>query len=208
MRTLFVGDVHGCSKTLRRLLKDARADRVILLGDLFAKGPDPVGTWEVIQEFRAESVVGNHDERILKVWGEDGESTHHRCTQVLSEDCHRWLAGLPLYISGAFGGQTWVAVHAGLHPELGVPGTSRKQAMILRRWPDDEDKSNPFWWELYAREERVFYGHDAVRGLQLHKNTTGLDSGCMYGNFLSGFVLETGELLSVDVVDKVRKLVF
>jgi metallophosphoesterase superfamily enzyme len=38
---LFVGDVHGCAYELKKLLKKVQPTRVILLGDLFSKGPDP-----------------------------------------------------------------------------------------------------------------------------------------------------------------------
>jgi hypothetical protein len=43
----------------------------------------------------------------------------------------------------------------------------------------------------------VFYGHDAVRGLQVHPGSVGLDSGCVYGNPLSGFLLEEERVFQV-----------
>ena len=43
MRTIIIGDIHGCSGALRLLLAkimpDEKADRLILLGDLFDRGP-------------------------------------------------------------------------------------------------------------------------------------------------------------------------
>ncbi len=52
-RTLFVGDVHGCADELDKLLRKARPTRVVLLGDLFTKGPDPRGVWSLIREWDA-----------------------------------------------------------------------------------------------------------------------------------------------------------
>ena len=66
MRTLFVGDVHGCATELGRLLDLAEPTDVVLVGDLFLKGPDPVGVWRLIRERGLRSVLGNHDVKLLK----------------------------------------------------------------------------------------------------------------------------------------------
>lgn len=194
MRTLLVGDVHGCSRSLAALLKEARPDRLILLGDIFAKGPDPLGVWALIKKYRAEAVLGNHDAKMLKVWDQTGESTHHQAAHLLGAEGRAWVAALPLFLHG----QDWVAVHGGLHPTGGVAATTREMALILRRWPDDRDTENPFWWQIYTGKTRVFYGHDAVRGLQIHTRTLGLDAGCMYGNALAGYLLEENRVIQVD----------
>lgn len=36
----------------------------------------------------------------------------------------------------------------------------------------------------------MIYGHWARKGLTIRNNTIGLDSGCVYGKFLSAFILE------------------
>lgn len=193
-RTLLVGDVHGCATSLARLLDKARADEVILLGDLLAKGPDPRGTWDIIRDVGARSVMGNHDWRLLQVWGTPGDSAHHVASRLLPDEAREWLAGLPLFLHG----DGWVAVHAGLHPFDGVAGTSRSTATTLRRWPDDTNLENPFWWQLYEGDTRVYYGHDAMRGVQHHARTVGLDSGAVYGGLLTGIVREEDTLVQVE----------
>jgi hypothetical protein len=193
VRTLLVGDVHGCSGPLRALLREARPDRLVLLGDLFAKGPDPRGVWDIIRDTGAEAVLGNHDARLLDVWGTPGDTAHHVAARALSEEAREWTARLPLFLFG----DCWIGVHAGLHPTEGIFGTTRRLALAMRRWPDDANLDNPFWWQVYTRAERVFYGHDAVRGLQLHARTIGLDTGCVYGNLLSGYLLEEERVVQV-----------
>ncbi|MFZ5481289.1 MAG: metallophosphoesterase [Myxococcota bacterium] len=193
MRTLFVGDVHGCAASLRALVREARPDRLVLLGDLFNKGPDPRGVWDVVRETGAESVLGNHDARMLQVWGQPGESSQHVACRALPDEARAWLASLPLFLHG----EGWIAVHAGLHPFLGEAGTTPKMALTLRRWPDDEDPSSPFWWHLWRGPERVIYGHDAMRGLQVHRGSVGLDTGACYGNTLSGYLLEEDRVIEV-----------
>ena len=40
-KTLFISDVHGCSEELKKLVDKVKPTRIILLGDLFKKGPHP-----------------------------------------------------------------------------------------------------------------------------------------------------------------------
>lgn len=157
------------------------------MGDVFTKGPDPVGVWECIGAHGIESVLGNHDAALL--------SRPDRITQLgLPEAATRWLSRLPLFRRVG----DWTVVHAGLHPEAGSAGTARSTALVVRRWPDDSDLDHPFWWEVYAGPERVLYGHDAVRGLQDHRpRTLGLDTGCVYGGRLTGYLVEDDALVSV-----------
>jgi bis(5'-nucleosyl)-tetraphosphatase (symmetrical) len=67
MATLFVGDVHACADELRELLALAQPDRLILVGDMFNKGPDPDGTWKLLEEYGAEAVLGNHDRKVVSL---------------------------------------------------------------------------------------------------------------------------------------------
>ena len=76
MKTFIIGDIHGCSRTLSALLDrirpDSDTDRLILLGDLFDRGP---GSWEVFQTvkmlasaFGGRFVLlrGNHEDYLLQ----------------------------------------------------------------------------------------------------------------------------------------------
>ena len=49
MRTIIIGDIHGCDQKLQALLDKVQPgseDWLILLGDLFDRGPE---SWEVYQ---------------------------------------------------------------------------------------------------------------------------------------------------------------
>ena len=191
MRTLFVGDVHGCSQELGALLDLARPERLVLVGDLFTKGPDAQGVWALVQAWRAECVLGNHDDLLLR-------KPEKAAALGLPEAALAWLRGLPLSLSGQGPAGPWLVIHAGVHPELGLAGTSRDRALVMRRFPDDSTVDHPYWWQRWHGPPLVIYGHDAVRGLQDHRpHSLGLDTGCVYGGALSGFLLETGEILSV-----------
>jgi hypothetical protein len=186
-RTLLVGDVHSCAAELQTLLEQVQPTRVVLLGDLFNKGPDPEGTWALVQAWGAEAVRGNHDQKVI-------DRPVHKGVQKAPPAAVEWLRGLPLFLRGP----GWLAVHAGLHPTLGPAGTPPAMAMNLRRWPDDQDRGNPFWWERYEGPGLVVYGHDAVRGLVDRRPLTlGLDGGCVYGGQLCGWLAEEDRVVRV-----------
>ena len=187
-RTLFVGDVHGCAKELSILLGKAQPSRLILLGDVFTKGPDPGGVWNIIQQWDAESVLGNQDAYLIRA----DQDAQRKISAKIPSEAIEWLQQRPLFIHG----EGWKAVHAGIDP-FGME-TTKHTAMYIRRWPNDKSMHNPFWWQLYQGEDLIIYGHDAKRKVQDHRpRTLGLDSGCVYGGKLTGYLLEEDRLISV-----------
>jgi bis(5'-nucleosyl)-tetraphosphatase (symmetrical) len=177
--TLFVGDVHGCADELGRLLKKTRPARVILLGDLFTRGPDPAGVWKLIRRWDAEAVLGNHDEVVLADW---------KPGKQLPRRAFKWLRKRPLTMRGP----GWVAVHAGVHPVKGPERTCRAHALHMKQW-----RGRP-WWKRYCDDFLVLHGHDAKRGLiDRRPYTLGLDTGCIRGGRLSGYLLERDQIVDV-----------
>ncbi len=160
---------------------------MVLVGDVFTKGPDPRRTWKLIKRYEARGVLGNHDARML------AEPKRFEFME-LPRPAWKWLENLPLTLDVA----GWTVVHAGLDPERGRNKTRRATALVVRRWPDDTRDDHPFWFQLWPGPERVVYGHDAMRGLQDHRpRTLGLDTGCVYGGRLTGYLVEEDTVISV-----------
>jgi len=75
MNRFAIGDIHGCSKTLKKLIEKIdlkKEDKLYLLGDLINKGPDSKGVIDYIlklqeQGYKVEAVRGNHDQKLLDV---------------------------------------------------------------------------------------------------------------------------------------------
>jgi predicted phosphodiesterase len=201
MSTLIVGDVHGCAAELDRLLAQVQADTVVLVGDLYTKGPDPAGVWRTVRDTGARAVLGNHDARLLDCLdGTRPDDRHgHEVVAALDAEDRAWrdhLRALPLFLDVA--GVT--VVHAGLHPTQGREGTTRAMALSMRRFPFGERDAR-HWWVRYQGGP-VVYGHDARRGFvrrvrRGQVQVMGLDTGCVYGGALTGWVVEDDRIVSV-----------
>lgn len=77
MATWTIGDIHGYSLTLKKLLdkiNPASGDTIITLGDYINRGPDSRGVIEVLLELAASGVIlkplaGNHEAMLLAAYG-------------------------------------------------------------------------------------------------------------------------------------------
>jgi len=130
--TYAIGDVHGCFRTLRRLLKrisyDPRRDRLWLVGDLVNRGPRSLEVlrWAVEQGDRLTVVLGNHDLHLLaRATGLARARRRDTLEEVLAASDHddllAWLRGRPLLHRE----DGFLLVHAGLLPAWTPAGAER-----------------------------------------------------------------------------------
>ena len=209
-RILVIGDVHGCFDELRRLIDKAKVgagDEVTLVGDLVNKGPDSIGVVRFCRENGIAAVLGNHDDYLLRCIAarrrgdakEFSEGVRKIAKKISDEDA-AWLKQVPLW--ARIPGRRAVVVHAGLIPGRALSDQKRENLLTMRSVREDGsaskriDEGEP-WAKLYRGPSHVFFGHDAVRGLQRWKYATGLDTGCVYGGRLTGFDLTSESFISV-----------
>lgn len=195
--------MHGCARELAELVQRAGAwtGRVVLVGDLFTKGPLPGAVLRMIREGGFEAVLGNHDDRLLRARAGQRPADRHaaevcRALDAVDPDWETWMRGLPLWTRAG----RYLVTHAGLHPSGDPALTDREGHLFRRRWPDDAP-DEPFWWEVYEGPP-VIFGHDARRGLVQRERdgepwVIGLDTGCVYGKALSGWLVEEERLVQV-----------
>ena len=210
VRTIFVGDVHGCLHELQDLL-DACAytahDRVVVAGDLVAKGPDSAGVLRLFASLRALGVRGNHDHAVLR-WREtvrsgvfpDRVTQHLLVAQKLTNEEWGVLERLPLYLPVP--DHNAIVVHGGLVPGLPIEHQDPDMLLNMRTLRRDGTGSRRadegvLWGSKWPGPELVVFGHHAMAGLQRHPHAIGLDTGCVYGGRLTGYILPDDRLVSV-----------
>lgn len=206
MRTIIIGDVHGCLDELLTLVSRcgyAPGDRLILVGDLVAKGPDSIGVVSWARESGAEAVLGNHDEHVLRARrGIPGKPKHLRLAEALGRQDAAWLEARPLFLpAGELQGKPLVVVHAGLMPGVPIEAQQRDHLLNLRSVTADGSPSKAIegdpWASRWSGPEQIVFGHDSLRGLQQYPWAIGLDTGCVYGRRLTALVLPEGKFVSV-----------
>lgn len=206
-RVFVVGDIHGCLEEFDELLRliqfDAGSDRLILAGDLVAKGPDTTGVIRRAMELGALSVRGNHEERVLSYLSGkrrlDG-SEHANIAKKLEEDERDYLERTPLYLRVPE--KNLLVVHAGIDPSRPLEEQDPSVLLNVRGVKNDgtptmRAQEGLPWASLYRGDELIVFGHDAIRGLQLREHSIGLDSGCVYGGELSALEVGARRLYSV-----------
>jgi serine/threonine protein phosphatase 1 len=200
-RTIILGDVHGCSQELKKLLKTAKItdqDAIISVGDLISKGPDSgaVMDWAMTTP-NLRCVLGNHEESLLKKWisgvqPDEGSSTAETFRQLgcSVDSCMEFIASWPFYIQG----DGFLVVHAGLDPRIDSIDRQSPRDLTTIRIP--QGMSVP-WYEAYAGNQLVVFGHWSKPEPVIRSNAIGLDTGCVYGGHLTALILPERRLISV-----------
>ena len=147
-----------------------------------------------------------------------------KIAESLTPDQWKYLIEMPLFLR--LEDMNAIIVHAGLVP--GVPEDQQvpihppsvfsvaKEGLTEVQDPDmmmnlrnvlpdgsgtKEIGLGKAWIDTWNGPETVFFGHDAVRGLQLRRDSShrliavGLDTGACYGKFLTAYVHPTGTIV-------------
>ena len=194
-RIFAIGDIHGCSKTFEKLLKDkiqiTKEDNIYCIGDYIDRGEDSKGVIDLIMRLRNENfhiytLRGNHeqmmldavnDKRSLSLWLDNGGKSTLKSFGIKS------LGELPPeYLS--FLNETkfflqkdnYIFVHAGLNFR-NKNLFEDKEAML---WERD------FFPQQPVLEDRLLiHGHTPIPLTFILKqkgNCINIDGGCVYTN--------------------------
>ena len=169
MSTYIIGDVHGCFRTLERLLEaiafEPGHDALYFVGDLVNTGPDSLSVLRLARELDAVVTLGNHDLHLLAVmYGERSLRSKDTFGDVLeapdAEALRDWLRTRPLYVETPH----FHMVHAGLFPSW-----SRSEARAAARLVEEGlrgEEPAALCSTMYGDEPRHASGVDSRASLQ------------------------------------------
>jgi Calcineurin-like phosphoesterase len=203
-RTIIIGDIHGCFDELEDLLAlvELRTDdRVIAVGDLIVKGPKSDRVLDrFIDDNRFSSVVGNHDRALRQYWrGEPIRLSRNQRETARQLEPHRerysaFLRSLPFTINLG----SHLVVHAGVRPGVPLRAQMATDLTEIRTMGGNPSMKRGIpWYEVYRGQRIVIFGHWPARKPRVAERAIGLDTGCVYGGNLTGYVVEHGEFVSV-----------
>ncbi|MBP8000936.1 MAG: serine/threonine protein phosphatase [Chloroflexi bacterium] len=210
MKTLVVGDIHGCYDEFRSLLDKAglsAEDQIIALGDIVDRGPDPVSVVEFFR-YTANTVAlaGNHERKHVR-------SYQGTLRPALSQVITRWqyqqagadygaaaafMASLPFYQELPEA----ILVHAYLEP--GIPLKQQRLEVLVGHISGDHYLAHTYdrpWYELVDRDKPVIVGHrnylNTSEPFVYQDRVFGLDTGVYHGLALTGLILPDFHFVSV-----------
>ena len=216
-----IGDIHGCLSELEILLDRIGSEaHLIFVGDYIDRGPDSFQVVERLlrEKHRSTFLMGNHEAMMLNFfkspnspghtawtyWANGGQETlrsyglkEDETNFELLPDKHReFYKNLELYYEG----DDFIVVHAGVRPSESQD--MKKQYMEDLLWIRMEWIRSEHLWA----GKKVYYGHtpslyiygpDRQQRPIYGKNSVGIDTGCVYGGYLTAINQATGDLIQV-----------
>lgn len=210
MRTIVVGDIHGCYEELKDLIDTMKddgeynkdTDKLIFLGDYIDRGENSRMVIKFIRELQKENknviaLMGNHEDMLLDYYdGLDGSWTFNGYNKTLESykgydkeflDDVKWMKSLPLYHED----EHFVYVHAGV--DINKPMEEQSKYTLL--WVRDE-----FIYDAKKYHKRVIFGHTPTMSMGMEDkpvitfaDNIAMDTGCVYNGKLTALIIDDGK---------------
>jgi serine/threonine protein phosphatase 1 len=202
-RYYIIGDIHGQLKKLKKLVLLIRKDLsdediLIFLGDYIDRGPS---SYEVIEyllklssEIKTIFLKGNHEDMFLRfvTVGDNNENFIRNGGEytirsyrknlddfILPESHIVFFNSLKLYYEG----EDFIAVHAGLNPDIQNLGEQKKLDLT---WIREEFYKSPVQWKktvIFGHTPTLYiHGNESVY-IDTRRNIIGIDTNAMSEGF-------------------------
>ena len=213
MRTIVIGDIHGCHDELMELIAKLTKkkkytpdkDRLIFIGDYIDRGDNPRMVVKYVRDLQdryGENVIplmGNHEDMLVKYvanvdqnWLYNGYKptliSYEGHKEDLLKDI-RWMGGLPLYYED----EHFIYVHAGIDKDLPMDQQDDETLLWTRR---------DFYLDPRPYNKKIIFGHTPTillgedhTPLWLNDgNDIAIDTGCVYNGRLTALIIENGRI--------------
>lgn len=213
MRTIVIGDVHGCYNELKEMIETLEEggkyikgiDKLVFLGDYIDRGKDSRLVIQFIRSLQENydnvvALMGNHEDMLLDYLYEDDSTWLWNGYETTMESYKgfdkqfksdvQWMKALPLYHED----DNFVYVHAGVD---------------VYKPMEEQDRHTLLWVRegfIYSAKEyykQVVFGHTPVVFLDeeggnkptyTYTYNIDIDTGCVYGGSLSALIIDDGEI--------------
>jgi len=222
-----IGDIHGCIKTLEKLINrivnNDKNPSFYSVGDLIDRGPDAKAVLDFLMDLKknypGQVVRGNHEEMMLNALSQESESWFFNgadktllsfqnslktvemdLQNIIPQKYIRFIASFPYYIEL----EDYFIVHAGFNFSAANPFDDT-EAMVWTRTEENDFQ--------YTQGKKIIHGHTPIPFQQIKmniQNTTSniynIDSGCVYVQFndlgtLTALNMDTHELINIKNID-------
>lgn len=226
-RTLIITDLHGCLDECRDLLAkmgfDEKTDTLVNLGDTIDRGPKIYETFAFLRDLKEKMgdrcvlIRGNHEQMMLDAAQTGGRNKelwyYNRGDKTVFSFLHHkhrfqeyldWYADMPYY----YVTEKYSCVHASLRD----PDPEKNETETLL-WGRDTDYAGklvltghtPYRAPIYFQGESYGRLQEDVWTVLPETGMIALDTGCVYGNRLTGMVIrEDGTFLVTSVPSGVK----
>ncbi len=215
-RSYIIGDIHGCSKTFKKLIIEKIAikntDKIYCIGDYVDRGPDSKGVIDFILQLRRKgyhihTMRGNHEQLLLDSlqdkksflhWTKNGgdkslESFKIDSIKKLKSVYLNFLKRTKFYIQT----KDFLLVHAGLNFSADNPLADKYSMLWIRNFSVDTS---------YLKGRILIHGHTPKTTeyiiSQKFESPINLDGGCVFKNiegYGSLFALNFNEKKLIEV---------
>lgn len=193
-RVFIIGDIHGCSKTFRKLVLEKisirKSDKIYCLGDYIDRGPDSKGVIDFIIElrekgFNTHTLRGNHEQLLLEseidehakeLWLKNGGDKALLSFGVSSiHDLDKKYLDFFKRTKYIIQTKHLILVHAGLNFSNADPLKDKEAILWIRNFPIDSN---------YLNGKLLIHGHtpkprDFIIS-QPFQSPINLDGGCVF----------------------------
>ena len=212
-----IGDIHGCHEELGELIRKLPLNKdstIIFLGDYIDRGPESKKVVDDVLNlsdmFNVITLKGNHEELFLNFLAHPKEQ-QHMMNFVLNGGAATLASYSPDGVNHSiplehleffkrlrthYLTDKYFFVHAGVPPDfrLDNPINTKMEEYFL--WIRSSFLTHAEPWERI-----IIHGHSPVEDVEILPNRINLDTGCVYGHFLSALSLGDGTIYQVKKKD-------